>query len=206
MESLASKKLEKFKTEEKKKGVIYISRVPPFMKPEKLRHIMEQWGEIGRIYLTPEDKTNRNKRVKSGGNKKVKYTDGWVEFFDKSIAKSVALTLNGTTIGGKKRHNFFRDDIWTMKYLPKFKWHHLTDQIAHANRVRDQKLKTEVAQAKRENQFYLDKVEQAKQISKMEEKRKRKREGEMDAEEDATVEKRIRRSFMQRTEVVDETQ
>jgi len=30
--------------------------------------------------------------------------------------------------GGKKR-NFYHDDIWTLKYLPKFKWHHLTESV-----------------------------------------------------------------------------
>jgi ESF2/ABP1 family protein len=33
---------------------VYISRVPPFMKPAKIRHLLSQHGEIGRIYLAPE--------------------------------------------------------------------------------------------------------------------------------------------------------
>lgn len=40
---------------EPKKGVVYISRVPPFMSVAKLRDYMSQFGEVGRIYLTPED-------------------------------------------------------------------------------------------------------------------------------------------------------
>ena len=36
--------------------------------------------------------------------------------------------LNATPIGGKKGTRF-RDDVWTMKYLPKFKWDMLTEQI-----------------------------------------------------------------------------
>ena len=42
-----------------------------------------------------------------------------------------ALALNGTQIGGKKRHNLFYDDIWTIKYLPKFKWQNLTEKLAY---------------------------------------------------------------------------
>jgi hypothetical protein len=53
---------------------------------------------------------------------------GWVEFADKKIAKAVALTLNNTAIGGKK-HGFYHDDIWNIKYLKGFKWTNLTEQI-----------------------------------------------------------------------------
>ena len=34
---------------------------------------------------------------------------------DRRIAKRVAQTLHGSTVGGKKRHNFFRDDMWNMR-------------------------------------------------------------------------------------------
>ena len=67
-------------------------------------------------------------RRKHTATKKVHYTEGWVEFVDKRIARSVADMLNAKTIGGKKG-NRWRDDIWTMKYLPKFKWNMLTEQV-----------------------------------------------------------------------------
>jgi len=44
----------KFKEDQENRGIIYISKVPPFMKPEKVRFIMSQFGEVDRIYLTPE--------------------------------------------------------------------------------------------------------------------------------------------------------
>lgn len=37
-----------------KRGVCYFSRIPPHMDPLKLRQILSQYGEIQRIYLTPE--------------------------------------------------------------------------------------------------------------------------------------------------------
>lgn len=37
-----------------KRGVCYLSRVPPHMDPLKLRQILSQYAEIGRIFLTPE--------------------------------------------------------------------------------------------------------------------------------------------------------
>lgn len=51
-----------------------------------------------------------------------------MEFKDKKIARSVAEMLNAQPIGGKKGSRW-RDDIWTMKYLPKFKWNMLTEQV-----------------------------------------------------------------------------
>lgn len=39
-----------------KRGVCYLSRIPPHMDPVKLRQILSQYGEIQRIYLTPESK------------------------------------------------------------------------------------------------------------------------------------------------------
>ena len=47
---------------------------------------------------------------------------------DKRIAKVVAMTLNCTPVGRKKR-SIYHDDLWNIKYLPKFRWTHLTEKI-----------------------------------------------------------------------------
>jgi ESF2/ABP1 family protein len=67
-------------------------------------------------------------RKKFTSTKKAHYTEGWVEFKDKKVARSVAEMLNAQPIGGKKGTRW-RDDIWTIKYLPKFKWNMLTEQV-----------------------------------------------------------------------------
>ncbi|XP_070683476.1 uncharacterized protein [Malus domestica] len=54
----------------------------------------------------------------------------WVEFSDKRVAKRVANMLNGEQIGGKKRSSFYYD-LWNIKYLSKFKWDNLTEEIAY---------------------------------------------------------------------------
>jgi ESF2/ABP1 family protein len=48
-----------------------------------------------------------------------------VEFEDKAEAKRVAAALNGQPMGGRRRSAYYYD-LWCMKYLPKFKWDHLT--------------------------------------------------------------------------------
>jgi len=67
-------------------------------------------------------------RKKFTTTKKPHYTEGWVEFKNKDIARSVATMLNAQPVGGKKGTRW-RDDMWTMKYLSRFKWYMLTEQI-----------------------------------------------------------------------------
>ncbi len=85
-----------------------------------------------------------------------------------------ALALNGTQIGGKKRHNLFHDDIWTIRYLPKFKWHNLTEKLSYDQKVREQRLKAETSQAKKEINYYMERVDLKKRLDKMEEKKMQK--------------------------------
>jgi len=160
-----------------KTGVIYISRVPPFMKPQTVKHLLSPYGEIGRIFLTPEDPAAHTRRVKAGGNKKRSFTDGWVEFLDKKNAKIVAETLNAQIIGGKKG-GWYHDDVWNIKYLKGFKWHHLTEQIANENAERAARLRAEIAQTTRENKLFLQNVEKAKMLDGIKAKRKKKQDGE----------------------------
>jgi len=43
-----------FRAAKEKTGVIYISRIPPGMRPTKVRHLMSQYGEVGKVYLQQE--------------------------------------------------------------------------------------------------------------------------------------------------------
>ena len=170
---LTEKKLAKFQAKLEATGVIYLSKIPPFMKPSKLRSLLSKSGKLGRIYLAPEDPKITAKRKKYRHNKRQNYIEGWVEFLDKKEARMTAERLNNSKIGGKKR-SYYYDDIWCMKYLPRFKWNNLTEQIAYELKVKEQKLKTELAQSKRENKLYLQNVDKAKMIQGMQEKRKAK--------------------------------
>ena len=74
----------------------------------------EIWFSFDNLFLlddvhppTGPDPEIRKKRKKAGGNSKKSFTEGWVEFQDKKVAKLVALSLNNTPIGGKKR-NYYR--------------------------------------------------------------------------------------------------
>lgn len=159
----------------KKSGVVYLSTIPPYMKPVKVKQILERFGDVNRIYLSPEDPKVYHRRVKSGGNRKKKFTEGWAEFKNKKEAKLAVSALNGNPLGGKKG-SFYYDDIINIKYLPKFKWHDLTEQIALETQERQEKLKAEIAQATKENRVFIDNVEQKERIDRQ--KRKAEEAGE----------------------------
>jgi len=169
-----------------KKGVVYLSRIPPNMGPNKLRSMMCHFGDVGRIYLTPEDKTLSKQRKKETGKKVKLYKDGWVEFEKRKVARKVAEALNGTCIGGKKRHNWYRDDTWCIRYLPKFKWEMINEEKYYNWSVRKTRLDQAISQAKRENEEYLENVDRSKIRKKIEAKREKlgkKRIGENDEDQ-----------------------
>jgi ESF2/ABP1 family protein len=167
------RKLAKAQAKASKTGVLYISRVPPFMKPHTLKHLLEPFAPSGldRIFLTPEDPETHKSRVKGGGNKKKLFLDGWVEFVSKREAKLAAETLNGKNIGGKKG-NYYYDDVWNLKYLKGFKWRHLTEQIANENAERAARLRAETTRERKEAKEFLRNVERAKMLDGIEKKRK----------------------------------
>lgn len=155
----------------KASGVVYLSRLPPFMKPSKLRSLLAPYGTINRIFLSPEDPTSHARRVRAGGNKKRSFTDGWVEFVRKVDAKRACELLNGHAIGGKKG-TFYRDDIWNLLYLKGFKWRNLTEQIAAENAEKAARMTAEVARVGRENREFVSNVERAKMLDGMEKKKR----------------------------------
>lgn len=174
----------------KKSGVVYISRVPPFMKPQKLRSLLEPYGTINRIFLSPEDPTAHSRRVKNGGNKKRSFTDGWVEFVKKKDAKAAVDLLRGQVIGGKKG-SFYRDDLWSLSYLKGFKWHNLTEQISAEAAEKSNRMRAEISKSTKENKEFVQNVEKAKMLNGIQSKKKQK-EGESRA-----VDQQSRRTFEQ---------
>ena len=189
---LTPKQLENEEKRVKRTGVVYLSSLPPYMKPQKLRQVMTRFGEVGRIFLKPEDPKVYKSRIKSGGNKKKKFNEGWVEFVSKNDAKLAASTLNGNVLGGKKR-SFYHDDVMNVKYLKGFKWFDLTNALNREVEVRDSKKQAELSQANKLNKAYVRNVETSKTINRIKESKKRKLPDGAEAEAP-----HIRREFKQR--------
>ncbi|KAH6614887.1 hypothetical protein C7974DRAFT_55627 [Boeremia exigua] len=179
-DKLSGKPIELKAPTKDKSGVIYISRVPPFMKPTVMRSLLIPYGPVGRIFLTPEDTTSRQQRLRGGGTRRKLYLDGWVEFTHKRDAKFVAENLNAQTMGGKKRGRW-HDEVWNIKYLTGVKWAHLVEQIQNENAERAARLRFEITQSKKENKRFLDNVERGKMESGIKATRERRGEGTDDA-------------------------
>ncbi|XP_020482151.3 activator of basal transcription 1, partial [Labrus bergylta] len=155
-------------------GIIYLGHIPPRLRPKHLRNLLSAYGEIGRIFLQPEDGQVR-KRKKKSGLRRCDFTEGWVEFSDKRVAKKVAASLHNTPMGTRKRQRF-SSDLWSIKYLHRFQWTHLSERLAYEQTVLQQRLRTEVSQAKRETNFYLNNVERSAHLDNV--RRKRQRDGQ----------------------------
>jgi ESF2/ABP1 family protein len=190
------KSYEKYQKAQEKRGVVYLARIPPYMKPMKVQHLLEQYGKVTNLHCVEEDRSLRRRRKRAGGNSKKNYIEGWIEYEDKKTAKMVARCLNNTQIGGKKQ-SYYYHDIWNLKYLRGFKWRHLTEKIQYERRIRDQKLRAEINRAKRENNAYIAQIEKGREIKKMEERKLARNNGGSMSQNVEDERNKIRRQFRQ---------
>ena len=151
----------------KRSGVLYMSRVPIGMKIIDIRRPLEDYG-IQRCYFIP-----LKKKLKNVDGKRVQaYKEGWIEFEDKLYAKLAEYELNGKPIGGNKKC-IYRDELWNLKYLHKFKWNDLVESMTLEKKIQEKKLKMEIKQGDRENNFIVKNYEKSKKyLNKKREKEK----------------------------------
>ncbi|GFY40756.1 activator of basal transcription 1 [Trichonephila inaurata madagascariensis] len=147
------------KRKEKKPGIIYLNYIPRYMNVVKVRDYFSDFGEVRRIYLKPDRPPKRGKPSKF-------FSEGWVEFASRKIAKRVAESLNNSQVGGRRNTPYF-DALWSIRYLPKFQWSQLHEREAYQKAEARQRMRAEIAQTKREINFYSRAVDM--------EKRRRKR-------------------------------
>lgn len=172
-ESIADEELPQRK---RKPGIVYLSSIPIGMNPQLVRDFLGVYGEIGKSYL----QSINSKHIPCfffsihlilvfcaclEPGRKIRYSEGWVEFKSKRVAKLVAERLNNTKVGGKKRSKY-HDCLWTIKYLPRFKWAHLNERLAYEKAVRQQRMQNEIAQVKRETNFFIESVEKSHKIKR----------------------------------------
>lgn len=197
------KKNKDIKPTKNKTGVIYLSTLPPYLRPSALKSMLEARGfaPITRVFLTPAIPTATDS-TRRRSNKRKTYTDGWVEFASKKTAKICAETLNATIVGGKKG-GWYHDDLWNMKYLRGFKWDDLMEQVQRERSEREARRRVEDSRARKEEKVFLAGVEKGKVLDGIQRKKAEKRRKDKDEEEaGAGVEERqgdaqVRRLFRQ---------
>ncbi|KAF0992655.1 hypothetical protein HZS_4634 [Henneguya salminicola] len=162
--------MDNLKESHKCPGIMYVSNLPPAIKPLSIRQLLSPYGDIGRVFLKKNSNDDDIVRKKERGN----FEEGWVEFLDKKVAKSLALKLNNTNMGIKKRHKYY-DYIWNIRYLPKFEW-------SSVNRTRGlepgaycQKKGVQMLKTKKEVKFFLDKADKNRLLNKIQAKKSSKK-------------------------------
>mmetsp|Transcript_37792 Transcript_37792/g.150710 ORF Transcript_37792/g.150710 Transcript_37792/m.150710 type:complete len:98 (+) Transcript_37792:36-329(+) len=63
LKPLSKKSVERFKKEQSRRGVVYLSRIPPFFKPNKIRSLLGEVGRIDRVYLRAESDGDRERGI-----------------------------------------------------------------------------------------------------------------------------------------------
>lgn len=154
-------------------GVMYISFIPPGITPIHIKQVFERYGEVGRIFLQPDDKKNRKGKRKKTTFTRGSYSEGWVEMADKRLAKRIALTLNNSPVMEWKKSKC-ADFIWNVKYLHRFRWTHLHEKLSYERAVRQQKMRTEFAQARRETEAFMANVDASKKWASIKERKEKK--------------------------------
>ncbi|GMT28123.1 hypothetical protein PFISCL1PPCAC_19420, partial [Pristionchus fissidentatus] len=148
---------------QKKTGVIYFSTIPSRFTVTRMRAEMSKYASIGRIFLQQE------KRRGTKGKTMKRYTEGWVEFHSKSLAKRVALTLNNNEVACNRR-SAAAGTFWNCKYLPGFKWIHLNEQLIYERKMEKARMLSEIKQAKRVAEHFTEQIEKGHHLKRLEEK------------------------------------
>uniref|UniRef100_A0A8C2J152 Activator of basal transcription 1 n=1 Tax=Cyprinus carpio TaxID=7962 RepID=A0A8C2J152_CYPCA len=118
------------------------------------------------------DRCVKRKKKKAGSNSS-SFTEGWVEFRDKRIAKRVCTTHPWPTRRGATSCSYFFS-LFFIKYLHRFQWCHLCERLAYEQTVYHQRMRTEISQAKKETNFYLASVEKSQNLENLRKKKEKK--------------------------------
>lgn len=169
--------------QKRKPGVVYLSSLPPYLKPSALRNLLAQRGfePVTRLFLTPSSKHKHSSKKSS----RQLYSEGWVEFASKKTARLCAEALNAQQVGGKKG-GFYYDDLWNMKYLRGMAWEELMAGIREERREEEGRRDEERRKIATATKAFVEGVEQGRRLDGIKRKKKLKV-NEEDEHNDTTV-------------------
>lgn len=70
-----------------------------------------------------------------------------------------------------RKSSKFYDILWSIKYLPRFKWTHLSERLTYERAVYRQKLQSEISQARREAAFFQENLDKSEHVKNMKKKK-----------------------------------
>lgn len=190
-----TKKKKQKKTEQQSNetppGVVYLSSLPPYLRPSALRNLLEQRGftPIVRLFLAPASKH----KTASKKNSRQLYTEGWIEFASKKTARRCAETLNAQSVGGRKG-GFYHDDVWNMKYLRGMRWDELMAGVREEKREEEGRRDEERRIIARETKVFVEGVEEGRRLDGIKRKRELKGTAQKAGEEGSDVKRTWRQA------------
>jgi ESF2/ABP1 family protein len=166
-------------------GVIYLSSLPPYLRPSALRNLLSARGftPITRLFLAPinpKPGSSSTSTTTTKKNTRQLYAEGWLEFPSHKTARRCAETLNATPVGGKKG-GYYRDDLWNMKYLKGMGWAELMSGVRGERREEEARRDEARRDIVREQKEFVRGVERGRVWEGM--KRKGKAKGKRDRDE-----------------------
>eukprot|EP00183_Erythrolobus_madagascarensis_P000405 CAMPEP_0185848496 /NCGR_PEP_ID=MMETSP1354-20130828/3348_1 /TAXON_ID=708628 /ORGANISM="Erythrolobus madagascarensis, Strain CCMP3276" /LENGTH=265 /DNA_ID=CAMNT_0028548899 /DNA_START=1 /DNA_END=798 /DNA_ORIENTATION=+ len=192
---MTAEELEMYQKEYRRRGVVFVGRLPPRFGPNQLRSLLQKHADVLRIYLAPVDNrdeaggANRKAKNKKKPKSSASYSHGWVEFREKRDAKKVATLLNNAPMGGNRRTRYY-GDLWNLRYLKGFSWNDLSEESAQAKRQRSYAIRKEMSAAAKERDFYLSRVDQAKALESMRARRASSEKLEVENDDDEKSEEK----------------
>ena len=193
--SSASKSKSKKRRKQLTPGVIYLSSLPPYLRPSALRNLFSARGfaPITRLFLTPASKTSSRDKAKKTSRQL--YTEGWIEFPSKHTAKECVAALNAQPVGGKKG-GYYRDDLWNMRYLRGLNWEELMEGVRGERREKEAREDEERRRVAGESKRFIEAVSEGKRAEGMREKMRKKMGGAV-GDDDGDEKSRNRQEWRQ---------
>jgi len=149
-------------------GMMYLSFIPPGMTPRIVVEIFKKHGEVGHVHL---EQTAAQRKKQKATYERGNFKEGWVEMGDKRLARRLANSLNNTPICEGYKDKRFKSYLWSIKYLPRFRWRHLKSQLVD-KMENVKKMKTvEMTQAKREATIFARQMDRSKMINSIRERK-----------------------------------
>ncbi|KNH09413.1 DEAD-domain-containing protein [Perkinsela sp. CCAP 1560/4] len=127
------------------RGIVYFSSIPNGVNPINLQLFLTSLcGEIGRIFLTPENESSAFSSADRNSKFKKRYKDGYVEFRRKEDAIFAADRLNMQSCDILGRRHRSHGQLWNVCFMPDLRWESIIEQkeavrVSRSNRLKARK-------------------------------------------------------------------
>ncbi len=101
------------KSAKRKPGIVYLSSIPPGFNVSETTAFFGRFGLVDRVFLQPDPVEKARSRDGRARN----FTEGWVEFSSKRVAKVVAESLNRTQVRRCLMPGLDRHSMWLLSLL-----------------------------------------------------------------------------------------